>query len=173
MLMYESNEYRASKDWPYAIAAGCVVYKTQGKKVEVLLLTRDFDHDAYSAGNTDQPSYHLSKGHVNLNETLEDAAKRETEEELGAKVSITGYLGSLHHDFNHPRNRNTTDKTIHYFAAEWIDDVKKTDNEHDGREWVLLDEAIKLLGVPNPKGEDEVIKRLRVLLDITNGNARD
>jgi len=157
--MYESNEYRASKNWPYAIAAGCVVYRVQNNKVEVLLLSRDFDHDAYSAGNKDHPSYHLSKGHVHFREPLEDAAQRETREELGVEVEVIGYLGSLRHDFNHPKHRNTTDKTIHYFSATWIKDVDRVDNEHDGRMWVLVDEAAKLLGPPNPKGEDEIVKR--------------
>ncbi|MDQ5913195.1 MAG: hypothetical protein QG659_617, partial [Patescibacteria group bacterium] len=30
MKLYESGEYRASKDWPYAIAAGGIVYRTSG-----------------------------------------------------------------------------------------------------------------------------------------------
>lgn len=167
MKLYNSGEFRASKHWPYAIASGCVVYRTGEDGVEVLLLSRDFDHDYYSAGDTDKPSYHLPKGHVKIDETLQSAALRETQEELGADCAIQTYLGSIHHDFNHPKHRNTNDKVVHYFAAEWVNDVQKTDNEHDSREWVEIDEAIEHLGQPNPKGEDEIVKRLKKFLELT------
>jgi 8-oxo-dGTP pyrophosphatase MutT (NUDIX family) len=166
MKFYDDGEYRASKDWPYAIAAGCVVYRQTGSTCEVLLLSRDYDHDAYSAGDTNRPSYHLPKGHVKISESLEAAAIRETAEEIGAQVELSTYLGSLHHVFNHPRERNTNDKTIHYFAAQWRADSTKTDNEHDGREWVKLENAAALLGLPNPKGEDEIVNRLKKFLDL-------
>ena len=169
MLLYDSDEYRASKDWPYAVAAGCVVYeKDRSGEVRVLLLTRNYEHDVYSAGNSNRPSYHLPKGHINHNETLESAAMRETEEEMGAIVKIEGYIGSLHHDFNHPTKRNTTDKIIHYFAARYVKDGEKSDNEHDGREWVDLSKAEELLSFPNTKGEDEIVHRLKKFLELSS-----
>jgi len=168
MLPYDSNEFRATNTWPYAIAAGCIVYREVDNTIELLLLYRDYDHDAYSAGDTNKPSYHLPKGHLKFNESLEDCARRETREEIGAEVAIEGYLGSLHHDFNHPTHRNTTDKVIHYFVAKWVSDTKKTDNEHDGRVWVPIKSAVSLLGKPNPKQEDEIVKRLQHFLEISN-----
>jgi ADP-ribose pyrophosphatase YjhB (NUDIX family) len=169
MLLYDEGEYRASENWPYAISAGCVVYRyNEGGSYDLLLLSRDYAHNIYSAGDTSRPSYHLPKGHVNFNESLEAAAMRETEEEIGAEVELTGYLGCLKQVFDHPRDDKVNDKVIHYFAASWRSDTEKTDNEHDGREWASLTKAEELLGQPNPKGEDEIIRRLKKFLELTS-----
>lgn len=171
MKLYDSNEFRATDDWPYAISAGCVAYRVKAdSSVELLLLTRDYDHDYFSAGDTNRLSYHLPKGHIEFNETIESAALRETKEELGADVELTTYLGALHHTFNHPKHLNTTDKVIHYFAAEWVKDVQKTDNEHDGRAWIPLDQAEQLMGKPNPKQEDIIISRFKKYLELANAS---
>jgi 8-oxo-dGTP pyrophosphatase MutT (NUDIX family) len=171
MNLYDTDEFRATDDWPYAIAAGCLVYrKNKDSTIDVLLLTRDYDSDYYSAGHKEQTSYHLPKGHVKFNESVESAALRETAEEIGAEVELKGYLGALHLTFNHPKHQNTTDKEIHYFAAEWVKDIQKTDNEHDGRDWIPLESAEKLLGLPNPKQEDTIVQRFKKYLELTNAS---
>jgi 8-oxo-dGTP pyrophosphatase MutT (NUDIX family) len=170
MKLYDTDEFRATKQWPYAIAAGCVVYRKIEEDIEILLLTRDYDHDYFSGGDTQKQSYHLPKGHLKFSETLEAAAVRETTEELGAEVRIQSYLGAIHHTFDHPKHQNTTDKEIHYFAAIWLNDIKKIDNEHDGRAWVSLADVEKMLGKPNPKEEDEIIRRFKRYLELTNAS---
>ena len=163
MLMYESNEYRATERWPYAISAGCVVYRQAGEGIEVLLLRRHPDH-SYNHQKTE--SYNLPKGHVGFEETLEKAAIRETQEEAGCDVLVNSYLGPLERDFIHPKFKNHIIKTTHYFAAQWESDMKTIDHEHDERVWVMLEKAIELLSL-TPKGEDEIIKRLRKMLEVT------
>lgn len=159
MKLYSVNEFRASSTWPYAISAGCVVYKkTAANEIEVLLLKRDPGNAFNQLSVT---SYHLPKGHVNFNESLEHAAVRETQEEAAVDVSVAGYLGALHWDIIHPVHKTRTNKIVHYFAVEWVKDLAQQDNEHDGKTWVSIAEAIKLLGAPNPKGEDEIIQRLQ------------
>lgn len=161
--MYESNEYRASKNWPYAISAGCVVYRPSKDGFEVLLLKRGAGHPA-NRMNGDQ--FNLPKGHVEFDETIEQTAARETAEEAGCEVKVVTYIGSKFWDITHPIYKVHVEKTVHYFAAEWQKDLEGIDSEHDETVWASLDEAEKLLGKPNPKGEDEIVKRLKKFLEL-------
>lgn len=165
MKLYESGEYRATKGWPYAIGAGCVVYRTNNKVTEVLLLLRragEFPH--FIDGNVD--SYHLPKGHMGMNETVAQTAQRETEEEAGCRVLLQTYLGARVHQYEDAGIKR--DKIIHYFAGEWQEDVQGMDDEHSERVWVPLKEATKLVGGSNPKREDSIIDRLRQFLEMTD-----
>lgn len=162
MQLYQSGEYRASKEWPYAICAGCVVYRHSADGYEVLLL---FMKKADSAGAAQQ-EYHLPKGHMDIGETLEQAALRETSEEAGVSATVQTYLGTRFWAVQHPVHKIQVEKTVHYFAAKWQADLEFMDDEHDGKEWVSLDKAEQLLGAPNPKGEDEIIRRLKTFLEL-------
>lgn len=163
MNLYEDGEYRASKDWPYAISAGCIVYRRADTGTEVLLLKREPTH---SHNVTDVTTYNLPKGHVGINETIAIAAERETNEEAGVGVLLQTYLGTKFWDTIHPVHKVNVQKTVHYFAALWKSDLQDMDTEHDDKVWVSLDEAIKLLGSPNPKGEDEIVQRLQAFLEL-------
>jgi 8-oxo-dGTP pyrophosphatase MutT (NUDIX family) len=165
MLLYESNEYRASKDWPYALTAGCMVYRSCETGFQVLLLKRKKGHPN---NLVDAVSYNLPKGHVSVSEKLTDTAQRETEEEAGCKVEIKTFLGEIYHEFQHPVHKNFNKKTTLYFAAEWKRDIDKIDEEHDEKVWVDIDDAIRLLGPPNPKGEDEIVQRLKKFLELSS-----
>lgn len=164
MLFYESNEYRATKDWPYCIAAGGVVYRMHDGKYEVLLLLRKAGQfPQLIDGHID--SYHLPKGHMALTETVQEAAAREIQEEAGCEVELTTYLGATLHQYvdqNIPR-----DKIIHYFAALWQHDLDGIDDEHSDRIWYSLDEAMQKVGDKNPKREDIVLQRLKEFLELT------
>lgn len=164
MKLYEANEYRATKKWPYAISAGCVVYRYNNSVAEVLLLKREPTH---SHNVTKVPTYNLPKGHVDFGETLEQAAARETNEEAGVEVEIQTYLGSKFWNLTHPVYGVATQKTVHYFAALWEADLEDIDTEHDEKVWASIDDAIQLLGEPNPKGEDELVQRLQTFLELT------
>ena len=165
MKLYNSNEYRATKQWPYAISAGCVVYRINNGTVEILLLLRKAgDFPQLKDGNID--SYHLPKGHMNIGETLEQTATRETAEEAGVSVEITTYLGARIFDHTHLKMKQS--KTIHYFAGLWQKDLESMDAEHTSKLWVNVDDALRLLGAPNPKREDERIKALITFLELSN-----
>ncbi len=166
--MYESSEYRASKNWPYSISAGCVVYREQNKVLEVLLLVRDASKLSWGRSGNQKISYHLPKGHVGRNETLEQAAIRETKEEAAVMGDITVYLGARTDAFTHPNTNINTQKTVHYFAMTYSEDLPKMDNEHTDKSWVNIDDAVRLLGAPNPKGEDEIVLRLKKLMELAN-----
>jgi 8-oxo-dGTP pyrophosphatase MutT (NUDIX family) len=168
MKLYDSDEYRASENWPYAVCAGCVVYRfNQNKEVEVLLL---FTEEPYTDSETKlryTTQYHLPKGHLESTETLEQGALRETAEEAGVDAKITTYLGTRFWAITHPKHKTYVEKTVHYFAAQWQHDLSEMDDEHDGKAWFSIQEAEEMLGKPNPKGEDEVIRRLKKFLELT------
>lgn len=164
MLLYESGEYRATKNWPYCIAAGGVVYRMRAGAYEVLLLLRkagQFPH--LIDGDID--SYHLPKGHMALTETVQATALREIQEEAGCEVELTTYLGATLHQY--VDQDVLRDKIIHYFAALWQYDLDEMDDEHSDRVWCSLDEAIQKIGSKNPKHEDKIIHRLRTFLNTT------
>ena len=168
MKLYKENEYRATDKWPYAISAGCVVYRKTQDSFEVLLLPRDNTTNKWGRDGGQRLSHHLPKGHVGFNETLIQAAQRETTEEAGVSAEIESYLGSREDNFKHPNTGIVTCKTVHYFAASWQNDLKIKDNEHDNPIWVSLEVAENLLGPPMPKCEDEIIRRLRSFLELTD-----
>jgi 8-oxo-dGTP pyrophosphatase MutT (NUDIX family) len=164
MKFYESGEYRATKNWPYAIAAGGVVYRENGDNIEVLLLFRKAgEFPELIDGHLD--SYHLPKGHIRLDEQIDHAAKREIAEEAGCEVSIETYLGARVNQYID--NSIQRDKIIHYFAAKWIEDLGAIDHEHSSRLWVTIDKAVVLLGSTNPKREDTIIERLKKFLELS------
>ena len=109
-------------------------------------------------------SYHQPKGHIGLNEKIDEAAAREISEEAGCKVELKTYMGAKLHQYTDVGIKR--DKIIHYFAGEWTDDIGDMDNEHSERIWVNLKEAIRLIGNANPKREDIIIERLRQYLDL-------
>lgn len=164
MKLYESGEYRSTKQWPYAISAGCVVYRKHNGSIEVVLLLRKAG-DFPKLRDNGVDSYHLPKGHVNVGETLEQTALRETAEEAGCQGEIQTYLGAKVNQYeDHGINR---DKIVHYFAAEWKNDLGEMDREHSARLWAPLNKAIELVGNSNPKREDEIIQRLAHFLELT------
>lgn len=167
MLLYEGQEYRASKNWPYAISAGCVVYRKTNDKTEVLILGREPGHS--HSLNKNVMNYSLPKGHLNGGDSLEATALRETEEEAGCEVKLTTYLGSTTRTFLHPHHKVKNEKTTHYFAALWQNNSVQMDQEHDSKLWVSPEAAINLLGGPGGlKGEENMISRLKKFLELTN-----
>lgn len=164
MQPYTTDEYRATAEWPYAIAAGTVVYRQLKNSLEVLLLKRTAgEFPQLKDGHID--SYHLPKGHVVIHEALEQTALRETLEEAGCSVLLTTYLGAKLHSYHD--QTITKDKVIHYFAGLWQADAGQMDKEHSDKLWVSADKAIALIGTINPKREDEIIMRLLKFLELT------
>ncbi len=167
MKLYKGDEYRANNAWPYAIAAGCVVYRVDGGKIEVLLLKRNPGHqnDPERADAT----YNLPKGHLKMNDTLEATALRETKEEAGVEVEIETYLGATTHEFTHPRYSEYNVKTTHYFAAKYSHDLGDKDDEHDEVLWCDLNQATIHLAKPDARRDEaKFIDRLKDYLELTD-----
>lgn len=157
------NEYRATEDWPYWISAGGVIYRRDDSgNVEILILSRN-DSNPLNQGKL--ITYHLPKGTLHHNESLENCVLRETEEESGARGKIVGYLGALEKDYLHPLAKFRVIKTIHYFAMEFEEFSREHDDEHDGMEWLSVNEARAKLAETEPnKQEYLIVDRLKEFL---------
>lgn len=136
---------------PYAIAAGGVVYRKAGDVYQYLLLVR-----------IGTPStYHLPKGTLHIDETLEACALREIQEESAAKTQLTDYIGATTRQFI---NKGVyCDKTVHYYAAKFIESIGSMDNEHDDVEWCSYESAVAKLAA-HKKQEQIFIERCDAIL---------
>lgn len=152
---YPEQYSTAGEKSPYGISSGCAVYKIDNNIALILLLIRDRKNIV---------SYHLPKGTVYVDESLEQAALRETAEEAGVKVELTAYLGADRGEFVYEEKQY--DKIFHYYGAKFIKDIGSMDNEHDGKVWVSTDEAINLLEKTSPEKKESIyIKRLSMHLN--------
>jgi predicted NUDIX family NTP pyrophosphohydrolase len=83
------------------VAAGCLVMRDGARGPEVLLVHA-------RGASFRKPLFGIPKGLVEPGETLAAAARRETEEETGLRVTIRAELGSV---------RQKSGKTVHAFLA--------------------------------------------------------
>ena len=154
LIHYPEQYSTHNSDVPYSISSGCVVYKIEAGITQVLLLMRDRKNIV---------SYHLPKGTVHIDESLEQASLRETAEEAGVKVDLTTYLGAKVYQYEF--DGKYYDKTFHYYAAKYIKDLGSMDNEHDGKVWIEIDDAAELLDKTSPdKKESIFVHRLKKFL---------
>ena len=84
--------------------------------------------------------YNLPGGHVEGNETLVETAVRETEEESGYKVEITGFLG-LYQTVFMERQMNVCGPV---FLAKVVGGKAQTSEEHPEVRWVTAEEFLDL-----------------------------
>jgi 8-oxo-dGTP pyrophosphatase MutT (NUDIX family) len=142
------KEYRHVRGvWPYHISCGGPVYRVENDQLEVVVLGR--------IQNGGSKTYHLPKGTLRHNETLEQCATREILEESGCHCIVKGYLGAFTDTFT--KNGVYISKTTHYFATELSEVTGIKDSEHDTMEWVNITQAIHLLGTTEPKKKEYLI----------------
>ncbi len=114
-------------------SAGALLYRQRGDALEVLLV--------HPSGNYNRGKpWSLPKGLPEEGETLEDAARRETEEETG--VAVPGPLRPLGHvDYTKSKKR------VHAFAAAAPDGAapRCASWEVDCAEFVALEKAREVL----------------------------
>lgn len=153
MVMYE---FRVTKQWPYHVSSGGVVYRSiDGVRLYALLYRKP------SAEHGKQNSWHLPKGTLKSDETLEQGALREIKEETGLDIEIEKYLGALRHVYREKRPNwdVNVDRVIHYFLCRYRSgDGSLMDSEHDSLEWCSASDAIEKLK-KHPKQENEIIER--------------
>lgn len=153
-LQFYKDEYSSDgANLPYCIAAGGVVYRKQENNFEFLLLGRN------DIGGT---SYHLPKGTLHINETLEQCAVREIAEEAGVNVKLITYLGGRQSAYEHKGKKY--DKMLHYYACEYVGEANNMDAEHDFIKWCSYEEALNKLQ-SNVKQEHVFLKRCKKYLN--------
>jgi 8-oxo-dGTP pyrophosphatase MutT (NUDIX family) len=150
----DSTEYRATAEWPYCISCGGVVFRDHEGERQYALLYRHEQPGLWDS------AWHLPKGTLHHNETIESCALREIEEESGLKGEILVYLGSLKHDWYSERSKYDIDKAVHYFLVRYgSGDGSAMDDEHDVLEWFNAPMAMEKLNSVPKKQEAQIIQR--------------
>jgi 8-oxo-dGTP pyrophosphatase MutT (NUDIX family) len=132
-----------------ATSAGGVVYRTEGGRIEIVLVVR-----------RQPPLWALPKGTPNSGETLAETAIRETSEETGLLVEIEEPIRAITYFFVHGRTR--FHKTVHFFLMHAVGGrLQDHDHEFDEVGWFPIDEALKLM---THATEREVVQRAAEIL---------
>lgn len=147
-------EFRVTRDWPYHVSSGGLVYKIEESIGKFALLYRKPNSE-----NENRESWHLPKGTLRSDESLEQGAIREVKEESGLDVEIEKYLGALHKVYFEDNPGWNVDRVTHYFLCKFLSgDGSQMDHEHDSLEWCTAETAIEKLK-KHPKQESEIIER--------------
>jgi 8-oxo-dGTP pyrophosphatase MutT (NUDIX family) len=126
-------------------SAGGVVVK--GEEVLVIVPKRRAASGATVLG--------LPKGHIDGDETAEQAARREVREEGGVEVELVEPLGDVRYRYR--RGISLVDKQVSFFLFRYVSG-SPDDHDHEIIEarWMGLAEAVKRLTYP---GEREMVEQ--------------
>lgn len=109
----------------------------------------------YDAGHWSFP-----KGHVEMGESDEDAAKRELEEETGIKPGQVAFVPGFKKEIDywylsrgrHAPSGTRSHKTVVFFLATAASELPlEMSDEHRSGEWLVFDEALKRMSYENDK----------------------
>lgn len=118
--------------YPYphpAITADCIVFARQGAETYVLLIER--------RNNPCKGCWAFPGGFMNIDETTEDAARRELREETGLHIEELTQIGAFSKVDRDPRERVVT---IAYYAL--LDHLPEVKGRDDARraQWFSIDD---------------------------------
>ncbi len=150
--MIDKTWYERPPNVPEHVSAGGIVARVEKKRVYVALV-----------GQRGRSKYVLPKGHVEAGESLEQAARREIEEEAGfSQLTLIAPLGIKERlDFS-----KTHWKRIHYFlfTTKQVNGVP-TDGRHYKVKWFALDEVPELFWPEQTQLIRENQKRIATLAE--------
>ena len=112
-------------------------------------------------------SYHLPKGTLEHDETLEQCALREVLEESGAECETIAYVGAITSDLLSRNTKYSINYTRHFFLMRCEELHEAHDTEHDRVEWLPVDKAIEELS-KLPKGEETIIQNALAYIKAVN-----
>ena len=120
-------------------SAGIVLFRNNAGKNEFLLLN-------YPQGHWD-----FVKGKIEQNETLHEAAQRETKEETGITSIefIDGFEESVEYDFRF--KKENIHKKVIFFLAKTDEKNIKLSHEHNDYLWLEYNDALKKTTFENAK----------------------
>lgn len=122
-----------------AVAVDCVIFGYDGNNIKVLLIQRrNYPY---------KTSWALPGGFINMDETAEEAARRELEEETGLKDVLIRQLYTYTDIDRDPRERVIS---IAHYALARISEVKAGDDAKNAR-WFSLNE------IPNLAFDHDII----------------
>ncbi|MFZ0041016.1 MAG: NUDIX domain-containing protein [Solirubrobacteraceae bacterium] len=101
------------------------------------------------------PVLGLPKGHLDGDETAEQAAQREVAEEAGVQTDLIEELGDVH--YHYERKGRPIAKRVRFFLFNYRSgDVADHDHEIEDARWMTLEEAARELTYP---GERDMVVR--------------
>lgn len=97
----------------------------------------------------------LPKGHLDGDETPEQAARREVAEEAGVTGELVGELGEVHYSYE--RRGRPVDKRVRFYLFEYRSgDPADHDHEIEDARWMGIERALRELTYD---GEREMVRR--------------
>ena len=134
---------------PQEKSSGAVVFRKEGGGRLYLLLHYEAKH------------WDFSKGHIEKNETEEQAARRECEEETGIKdmAIMSGFQERI--EYFYKNQGETMHKEVVFLLARTKTSEVKLSFEHIGFEWLPYPEALERLTYANAK---DVLKKAESFL---------
>ena len=117
-----------------AVAAGGVVYRRAPSGVEVVLV-----------GRSREGLWALPKGKPEPGESLEQAARREVQEETGLRVEIEGDVGEIRYVYTAPDGALVAKVVRHYLMVAVAGDPGDHDDEYDVVAWMPARRALRRL----------------------------
>lgn len=127
------GEEAIRKEMPIEKLVGAVVYTKRDNEILLALV-----HDVFGF-------WTLSKGHVEENETVEDAAKRELKEEIGVNIEIEKELGSNEYIASDPEKGKIKKQVVYYLALTKDQELKlKETGGLDNVKWFKLLDLVDL-----------------------------
>jgi 8-oxo-dGTP pyrophosphatase MutT (NUDIX family) len=97
----------------------------------------------------------LPKGHIDGDESAEEAAQREVREEAGIETDLVGELGDVRYWYQ--RGGRRISKVVHFFLFRYVSgDPADHDHEIEEARWIPLQEARTALTY---RGEREMVER--------------
>lgn len=123
------------------ISAGGVVYKKEGNKILVCLISKKNDR-----------IWALPKGRVMPGEHIEDTARREIAEETGHLTQVTDILDEISYYFYVKEENTLYHKTVYFFLMPLLEEnFCEPDGEADSIVWLPLGDAYRKLTYINEK----------------------
>lgn len=127
------NEQNYCYKYPHpAVTADCVIFGFDGVGIKVLLIQR--------GGEPYKDKWAFPGGFMNIDETIEECAKRELEEETGLKASSVEQFYTFTDVNRDPRERVIT---VAHYALVRLEEVKGGDDARSAQ-WFVMNEIPSL-----------------------------
>jgi bis(5'-nucleosidyl)-tetraphosphatase len=139
-------------------SAGVVIYYKKKGTPQFLLL------EYQRAGSSPSLFWDFPKGHLEGNETKQEAALRELKEETGLTAVIQpGFQEEFTYFFHDPKTKDLIKKTVYFFLAEALSNDVTLSDEHTNYAWLSYKKAFEQLTFENAR---DLLKKAYEVLKI-------